>query len=134
MNSIDALLLFINQNWASIVTCVLLVIGIVAKIKNWMKQSDEEKLESTKKIIRETILSHCSEAEESYREWTKAGSIKRSKVIEELYLLYPILETAIDKEELIAFLDDCINEALVELRRVIETNESSFVITVKEDN
>lgn len=128
MNSINALLLFINQNWASIVTCVLLIIGIASKAKNWMKKSEQEKVEIAKRQVREIILRLVTEAEIQYDEWVSAGEIKRSQVISQILSMYPELAKAIDQEELIKFMDECIDEALVVLRDILETNEKTVVV------
>lgn len=128
MNSINALLLFINQNWASIVTCVLLIIGIASKAKNWMKKSEQEKVEIAKRQVREIILRLVTEAEIQYDEWVSAGEIKRSQVICQVLEMYPALSKAIDQEELIKFMDECIDEALVVLRDILETNEKTVVV------
>lgn len=125
MNILDGIknfLTFINDNWTSIVIIIGLVISIVLKAKSYFSKSNEEKIEIAKKQISETVLKLVSDAEEDYAQWTKAGSIKRSQVIDRIFADYPILAQFTNQEEIIAYIDKTIDEALVTLRDIIKEN------------
>lgn len=127
MNILDGIknfLQLINDNWTTVLVIVGLVFAIGKKVKNYLSKSDEEKIEIAKKQIQETMLKLITEAEVDYEEWKQAGSIKRSQVIEELFLKYPILSKAINQEELVAWIDDTIDDALVTLRQIVKENSN----------
>lgn len=123
LNGIENFLTFVESNWTNIVVIVGLSISIGRKVKDYFSKSNEEKIAIAKAQIHEKILKMISDAEEDYKEWIKAGSIKRSQVIGEIFASYPILSKVIDQESLIGWIDDEINDALDELRKIIEENE-----------
>lgn len=99
---------------------------------DFFTKTKEQQLEIAKKQIREIVLRLVTEAEEDYSNWTSAGQIKRSQVINQVISMYPVLTKVVDQESIIAFIDKCIDESLETLRDIIEENENSFVITTKE--
>ena len=99
--------------------------SIVKKAKDYLNKSDEEKIAIAKSQIEQTILRMITEAEISYEEWQKSGEIKRSQVIEEIFIAYPILSKATNQAELIEWIDNQINESLKILRKVIEENKEN---------
>lgn len=115
----------INDNWTTILVCAGLIVGIVKKTQDYLSKSDDEKIEIAKAQIKQVILKKISDAEVDYEEWNKAGSIKRSQVITEIYKEYPILSKVVDQTELTKYIDDAIDDALVELRKVIDSNKAS---------
>ena len=68
------------------------------------------------------MLKMISDAEANYADWNKAGEIKRSQVIKEIYERYPILSKAINQEEMIAWIDNEIDNSLKTLREIIKVN------------
>lgn len=123
LNGIENFLSFIEAHWTNIIVIFGLSISIGKKIKDYASKSNEEKIAIAKAQIHEKILKMISDAEEDYKEWIKAGSIKRSQVIGEIFASYPILSKVIDQESLIGWIDDEIDDALDELRKIIEENE-----------
>ena len=85
----------------------------------------KEKIAIAKAHVHETILRMITEAEMSYDQWNKAGEIKRSQVIEEIFMMYPVLSKVVNQEELIAWIDSEIDNSLKTLRDVIEINKES---------
>ena len=126
MNILDGIknfLQLVNDNWVTIIVIIGLVLGIYKKAKDYFKKSDEEKIEIAKKQISQIILKKISDAEKDYEEWNKAGSIKRSQVIEQIYRDYPILEKVMSQDELIAWIDAEIDNALPTLREIVSNNK-----------
>lgn len=123
---------FIIENWMLIVSAIIVISAGVIKLKDFFSKNDEQKIEIAKKQIKEVILRLVSEAEIDYEDWCKAGEIKRAQVIDQIFATYPILSTIANQEEVITFIDDCIDDALDVLRDIIDENENSFVITTKE--
>jgi hypothetical protein len=78
-------------------------------------------------------MEYITRSEFEYEDLVKSGSIKRSKVIKEIFEDYPILGEIVNQEYIIEFIDNAINEGLEELRNIVEQNEDSFVITTRED-
>lgn len=125
MNILDGIknfLTFINDNWTSIIIIIGLVISIALKAKSYFSKSNEEKIEIAKKQISETMLKLVTDAEIDYEDLVKAGSIKRSQVIDQIFADYPVLAQFTNQEEIIAFIDKAIDEALVTLRDIIKEN------------
>lgn len=123
MKGIKNLLSFLYENWTLILVCAGLIVGIAKKTMDFFSKTDEEKIEIAKKQISEAMLKMVTVAEKDFMEWEKAGSIKRSQVIKQIYDEYPILSKAVDQEELIKWIDDAIDESLVALRKIIEENK-----------
>lgn len=123
LNGIRNFLEIVNENWTTIMVIIGLVVGICKKIETYMNKSDEEKLNIAKRQIHEIALQLVTEAENDYDRWDKAGSIKRSKVIEKLYQNYPILSKFAKQDELLNWIDSELDNALIELKEVINANQ-----------
>ena len=125
MEGLQKFLHILNDNWTSILVCAGLIVGIVKKTQDYMSKSQEEKIELAKKQIQTTILKMISDAEVDWQEWSKAGSIKRSQVIKQIYDEYPILTKVVDQDALIKYIDEQIDGALDTLREIVKTNEAA---------
>lgn len=123
LNGINNFLELIYQNWTLIVVVLGVAITIYKKVKEYNGKTNEEKIEIAKEQIQEIILKLISNAEVDYEEWNKAGSIKRSQVIEEIFIKYPILSKAVNQKELIKWIDEIIDSALVTLREIVDENK-----------
>ena len=125
LDGVKNFLEFVNENWTTIVVIIGLIIAIAKKGVAFFSKSDEEKIAIAKKQIQETMLKLITDAEENYNEWKQAGSIKRAQVIDELFANYPILSKVTNQEDLIKWIDDVIDESLITLREIVETNKQS---------
>ena len=125
MEGLQKFLQILNDNWTSILVCAGLIVGIVKKTQDYMSKSQEEKIELAKKQIQTTIQKMTSDAEVDWQEWSKAGSIKRSQVIKQIYDEYPILTKVVDQDALIKYIDEQIDGALDTLREIVKTNEAA---------
>lgn len=123
LNGIKNFLSLINDNWTTILVIIGLLLALWKKIESYSKLSTEKKIEIAKKQISENILKLITQAEKDYAEWEKAGSIKRSEVISEIYKEYPILAKVVNQEELVKWIDEQIDNALPTLRDIIKQNE-----------
>ena len=131
LNGIKNFLSFINDNWTTILVIVGLALALWKKIESYSKLSTDKKIETAKKQISENILKLITQAEKDYAEWEKAGSIKRSEVISEIYKEYPILAKVVNQEELVKWIDEQIDNALPTLREIIKQNEKDKTDTGK---
>ena len=127
MKSAKDLLSFIYDNWTLILVVIGLIVGGIRKIKNYLSLSDDEKLEVIKKQISEKMLKMITDAEINFEDWNKAGAIKRSQVIGKIFDQYPILSKIVDQTEIIAWIDNEINESLKELRKIIKEKDAIVV-------
>ena len=125
MEGLQKFLQILNDNWTSTLVCAGLIVGIIKKTHDYMSKSQEEKIELAKKQIQTTILKMISDAEVDWQEWSKAGSIKRSQVIKQIYEEYPILTKVVDQDALIKYIDEQIDGALDTLREIVKTNEAA---------
>lgn len=135
MTSVVNLLSWINENWASIATALLLVVAIYFKAKSsyltWKKMSDEEKqkqldlaVAKAKLALDEFILDFVADAEINWQdEGSKLGPIKRAEVIQRIYEQYPVFNEVMEQKELIAYIDKLIDHALVTVRERIRKGE-----------
>ena len=131
LNGIKNFLSFINDNWTTILVIVGLALALWKKIESYSKLSTDKKIETAKKQISENILKLITQAEKDYAEWEKAGSIKRSEVISEIYKEYQILAKVVNQEELVKWIDEQIDNALPTLREIIKQNEKDKTDTGK---
>jgi hypothetical protein len=118
-DGIKNFLSLVNDNWTTIAVIISLLVTLVRKIMAYLKQSEEQRIEIAKAQIRETILKLITDAEVNYDEWNKAGSVKRSQVIQEIFKEYPVLSKVVDQAELIEWIDNQINTSLKELRKIV---------------
>lgn len=123
MTAIENFLSYLSDNWVMILALIGAAFSIGKMISRYLSLSNEEKVEVAKKLIKEAMLKMITEAEIDFEEWNKSGSIKRSKVIADIYEKYPILSKAASQEEVIAFIDSEINNSLKTLREVLKENK-----------
>lgn len=127
LTGIQNFLNFINEHWTMIASIITIAIVIIKKIKSYLSMSKEEQIKVAKAQIKEAMLRLVTEAECDYHEWAKAGSIKRSQVVEQIFVMYPILSKVTNQEEIITWIDEMIDEALKEMRKVFEENKEDIV-------
>jgi len=125
LNGIQNFLQFINDNWTSIVIIISLVIAIVQKARSYFSKSNQEKIESAKAQIKQIVLKLITDAEVDYSSWEKAGSIKRAQVIQKIFAEYPILAKVSNQDEIVEFIDNAINDALKEMRKIFAENQET---------
>lgn len=131
LNGIKNFLSLINDNWTTILVIIGLALALWKKIESYSKLSTDTKIEIAKKQISENILKLITQAEKNYAEWEKAGNIKRSEVINEIYKEYPILAKVVNQEELVNWIDEQLDNALPTLRDIIKQNEKDILDTGK---
>lgn len=122
LNGIKNFLTFVNDNWTTIAVIIGLGIAVYKKIRAFLKKTNDEKFEIAKAQIKEICLKLITDAEVDYDSWNKAGSIKRSQVIDLIFTKFPILNKVTNQETVIAFIDDTINESLKTLRDIMKDN------------
>lgn len=123
MTGLENFLGYLSENWVMILVLIGAAFSIGKLISRYLALSNEEKIEVAKKLIREAMLKMITEAEIDFEEWNKSGSIKRSKVIADIYEKYPILSKAASQEAVIAFIDGEINSSLKTLREILKENK-----------
>ncbi len=123
LDGITKFLTFVNDNWVYITTIIGLAIAVGNKIKDYLSKSQEEKIEIAKAQINEVMLMLVTEAECDWREWQKCGEVKRSQVIDQVFAMYPILSKVTNQEEIIAWIDEAIDNALKTMRKIFEENK-----------
>ena len=122
MKGLQNFLYFLNENYTFIIVICGLTLMFIKKTKDFFSKSDEEKIAIAMKTIRETILKFITEAEMSDETMNKSGSIKRAQVIDELFKQYPILSKGVNQDQIVAAIDEAIDSALPELRKIINEN------------
>ena len=122
LNGVKHLVDFVNDNWTLIVIVIGMVITLINRIRAFVKMSEEDRINSIKVLIKETLLEKVTNAEIEYEDWIKAGAIKRSQVINEIYEQYPTLYQVVDQEELIKWIDTEIELALKTMRDIFTQN------------
>lgn len=123
MNGVENFLNYISDNWVSILVVIGVTISVIKMIAKFIQLDNDEKINIVKKQVRETMLKLITEAEIDFEEWNKSGSIKRSKVIADIYEKYPILSKAASQEVVIAWIDSEINSSLKTLREILKENK-----------
>ena len=123
MTGIERFIGFLSENWVMLLVLTGTLISISRLVSKYLALDNAEKIETAKKLIKEIMLKMITEAEIDFEEWNKSGSIKRSKVIAEIYDKYPILSKAASQEEVITFIDTEINNSLKTLREILKENK-----------
>lgn len=122
--AVQNFLQLVNDNWTVIIVIVALLISIGKKAKEFFSKSDDEKIAIAKKQVQETMLKLITDAEIDWKDYKKAGSVKRAQVIEEIFEKYPVLSKVTDQEALIAWIDETIDDALKTMREVFTENKT----------
>lgn len=125
MNGIKNFLMMLDTHWVDILVIIGLVIGIMKKIESYLSLTTDEKITIAKTQISEAMLKMITTAEVDFEKWNQSGSIKRSQVITQVFNDYPILSKAVNQEEIIAWIDEQINESLKTLRKIVKENTDS---------
>lgn len=123
LTGIQNFLNYINENWTMIVSIITICVVIVNKAKAYFCLSQDKKIEIAKAQIGEIMLMLVTKAEVSYSEWVKSGEIKRAEVIDQVFAMYPILSKVSNQEEIIAWIDIAIDDALKVMRKIFEENK-----------
>lgn len=127
LNGIQNFLQFVNDNWTSIIIIISLIVAIVQKVKKYFAKSTEEQIATAKSQISEIVLKLITDAEVDYKDWEKAGSIKRSQVIQKIFDEYPILAKVADQQEVVNWIDEMIDTSLKELRNIVAENQPETI-------
>lgn len=120
LSGIKNLLMFISEHWAEIVTVICMMFLAYKRVADFLAKSEGDRIQIAKEQIRINMLKYVTDAEEEYANWVKAGEIKRSQVISQIYADYPILSKIVAQDELIAWIDQTIDDALKTMRKIIE--------------
>jgi hypothetical protein len=123
LNGIQNFLQFINDNWTAIIVIASLIFALYQKIKGLFKKDKDVRFDVAKAQIKETMLKLITDAEMDYNEMAKAGSVKRSQVIRNIFEEYPILSKVTDQAAVVQFIDETINESLKTLRKIVAENK-----------
>ena len=128
MKSILAIGKFINDNYLTIIAMIMIIVGIVVKVKKFINQDREAQKEQLKDSI-DNVLAFIkvilndlvTKAEKTYGFGT--GAIKKSFVYKELLRLIPSLEGyIIDGDITIEIIGDLIDEAVDALNKSAKRN------------
>ncbi len=120
MQSIINLLTFLNDNWTYIVIIVSLAFALYKRGVKLYNNIKKGKIDNTIVIVSNIILEKIAKSEKDWIEYKKTGSIKRSKVINEIYEQYPILKEYIDQEYIISKIDELIDSGIKELEKTLK--------------
>ena len=124
MVSIENTLQFMENNWVNIVFILVVIYIAIKRVISFIKMSKAEKIEIVLKLVKEELLALMTEAEIDWKEFEKAGEVKRSQVIAKIYDKFPILAKYINQEELIEKIDKMIEEEKVKLDKIINKEEN----------
>lgn len=113
------LVMWLSNNLVQILVCIGLIVIITNQVYKFLSKSKEEKIAIVKAQIKNILLKLVADAEMQYLDVSKAGAIKRAKVIKEIFEQYPILSKVVNQESLIAWLDEEIDNALIILKGII---------------
>lgn len=131
LDGIKNFLQFINDNWTVIIIILSLIFALYQKIKGLFKKDKDVRFEVAKAQIKETMLKLITDAEIDYQTYNKAGSIKRSQVIQKVFNDYPILSKVTDQQCVIDWIDETINESLKTLRKFVAENKTEEAVVAE---
>lgn len=135
MEGLMKLINFIQENWGMIVAIATALFGLYqaakreimrframseAEQQNAIHEAQNKAIEEARKALATIILKLCSEAEIAWADaGSKLGPVKRAEVIDACFTKYPVLLTVTDQDELLAYIDKLIDEALKTVREKI---------------
>ena len=125
MKGIISLIALISDNWSTIVIAIAIILGVINRVRAFMKLSKNDKKEAALKIIKEEILKLMSDAEINWVDYKKSGQIKRSEVITKIYTQFPELASVVDQETVMNEIDKLINESKDTMDTIFEKNTDS---------
>lgn len=125
MNAIKNALQFVNNNWAMIVVAIAIIVYVALRIKKHFTDKDNKDFAIAKAQVAQVILKMVDGAEKDYSTIKSAGAIKRAQVINQVFENYPILSRITDQESVITWIDTLIDDALAQLRRIVEINKEN---------
>lgn len=125
LNGIKNFLQLVNDNWTLIIVVCGLGVSVYKKAKSYVKLSNQQKIDLAWAKISETMLSMVSDAESNWEGWKEAGSIKRAEVIDRIFVEYPVLDKITTRDEVINRIDEMIDEALKEMRKIFQNNSET---------
>lgn len=117
MDLIKNTLELIVEHWSDIIIIIGLLLVIGKRVKVYLAKTNDEKIALAWDLLSEKMLGFVSDAEV---EWgSETGKIKRSVVIDKVFEQFPILAEITDRETVIEKVDELIDEALVEMRKIL---------------
>ena len=124
MEGIKNFLILLNQNWTTILIIIGLIAGMAKKTVGYFSKPRKQQIQIIKSQIEQILLMLVTEAEYDYADTKKAGQIKRSQVVNQIYEKFPILNRIVDQEEFLEWLDSEIDNALETLKEITIKNKS----------
>lgn len=103
--------------------CIFIALGVLTyeKIKKYKKMSEEERVNAALKVIKTEVLKLMSDAEINWKDFYKAGEIKKSEVIDEIYERFPFLTEYINQEELIIKISEMIEDGMDKMNQILNS-------------
>ena len=138
MKNMIAALQCVYDNLPMVLTMIAIAAGIGIKVKNFLKQSEEEKkkqleeqAEKVVELVKKELISLVSKAEKQWGGGT--GTIKKSWVWEQIQaqqqkITEYIADGLIDEK----MIDDLIETAVDELNKMLQSNKAAADAVVKE--
>ena len=83
--------------------------------------SEEERVNAALKVIKTEVLKLMSDAEINWKDFYKAGEIKKSEVIDEIYERFPFLTEYINQEELIIKISEMIEDGMDKMNQILNS-------------
>lgn len=139
MKAVTNFLQLLNENWTLILIIIFMCVGfyneVIDAVKKFQNASKEEKIKMILAAVNEEILKMMSDAEAYWAEFYKAGDIKRSQVISDVFSRYPILAEYADQAYIIKAIDDMIEAAKPTMDKIFaESEEEEEVDEVVEES
>lgn len=125
LNGVKNFLQLVNDNWTLIIVVCGLGVSVYKKAKSYIKLTNQQKIDLAWEKISKTMLSMVSDAESNWDDWKEAGSIKRAEVINRIFKEYPVLDKITTRDEVINRIDEMIDEALKEMRKIFQNNSEA---------
>ena len=103
--------------------CIFIALGVLTyeKIKKYKKMSEEERVNAALKVIKTEVLKLMRDAEINWKDFYKAGEIKKSEVIDEIYERFPFLTEYINQEELIIKISEMIEDGMDKMNQILNS-------------
>jgi len=123
LEGIKNLLSLVTANWALITVIIGLGIGIYARVKTYLKLTNDQKVNLAFTSVSKIILDLVTNAQDKFG--VDMNVIKRSNVLSAIYSQFPILTEVMDQDTVTAKIDKLIDDAIAEMKEVLAKKAKS---------
>ena len=115
---------WVGRDYVMILLVIFAICSCFIKIEKSLRDSNEARINTALDAVKKEILIMMSDAEVKWKNYPKAGQLKRSEVFQKIFEKYPVLKEHDAQDDIEKIVDEYISEYLKETQTVV--NDKSF--------